>query len=54
MPHPSPSPAPPHPRSCSSGSTTVFTNSKGTVRIGDSIDCGGTIAMGCGTVIVGG
>ena len=45
---------PPHPRHASSGSTTVFTNSRGTVRIGDSIDCGGILATGCGTVIVGG
>jgi len=54
MPHASPSPSPPHGRSCSTGSGTVFTNSKPTVRIGDSIDCGGNLAMGCGIVLVGG
>lgn len=52
--HPSPSPSPPHGRSAASGSTTVFTNSKPTVRIGDSVDCGGSLAMGCNTVLVGG
>lgn len=52
--HPSPSPSPPHPRSASSGSTTVFTNSLGTARIGDSVDCGGMLVQGLATVIVGG
>jgi len=52
--HPSPSPSPPHPRKASSGSTTVFVNSKGTVRIGDSVDCGGFLAQGFDTVIIGG
>ena len=52
--HPSPSPSPPHPRAASSGSGTVFTNSKPTVRIGDSVDCGGSLAQGCATVLVGG
>jgi len=54
VPHPSPSPSPPHPRSISKGSTTVFTNSKQTARIGDPIDCGGMLCTACGTVIVGG
>lgn len=53
-PHGSPSPSPPHGRSASSGSTTVFTNSKPTVRIGDSADCGGSLAMGCATILIGG
>ena len=54
LPHPSPSPSPPHPRSFSAGSGTVFTNSKGTVRIGDAIDCGGMSVQGFATVIIGG
>jgi len=53
-PHGSPSPSPVHPRSASAGSGTVFTNGKPTVRIGDSINCGGLLASGLGTVIVGG
>jgi len=52
--HGSPSPSPPHGRSAAAGSGTVFTNSKPTVRIGDSVDCGGMLATGCGTVLVGG
>jgi uncharacterized Zn-binding protein involved in type VI secretion len=54
MPHPCPTPAPPHPRSSSEGSTTVITNSKGSSRIGDAVDCGGFMVNGCGTVIMGG
>ena len=54
MPHPCPTPAPPHPRSSAKGSTTVITNGKGSSRIGDKIDCGGFMVMGCGTVLMGG
>ena len=53
-PHGRPSPSPPHPRAAASGSGTVMTNSKGSVRIGDSVDCGGMLGKGCGTVIMGG
>ena len=54
IPHPSPSPSPPHGRSISTGSSTVFTNSKPSARIGDSVDCGGLLCTGCGTVVIGG
>ena len=53
-PHASASPSPPHPRTAAAGSGTVFTNSKGSVRIGDAVDCGGMLAQGFGTVIIGG
>jgi uncharacterized Zn-binding protein involved in type VI secretion len=52
--HGSKSPSPPHARHTIMGSSSVFTNSKPTVRIGDSVDCGGMLVQGCGTVIVGG
>jgi len=54
LPHPSISPSPPHSRSFSAGSGTVLVNSKGAVRIGDAIDCGGMAIMGCPLVIIGG
>jgi len=53
-PHPSVTPSPPHPRKANKGSSTVITNGKGTMRIGDSIDCGGFMMTGYPTVIVGG
>jgi len=53
-PHPSSTPNAPHPRTGLKGSSTVFTNNKGTMRIGDSIDCGGFMMTGLETVIVGG
>jgi len=52
--HGSPSPSPPHGRAANCGSGTVFTNSKPSVRIGDCVDCGGMLAAGCGTVLIGG
>lgn len=42
-----------HPGTTSSGSTTVFVNKLNVARIGDSISCGGTIAQGSTTVIIG-
>ncbi len=52
--HPSSSPSPPHGRKYAAGSTTVYTNSRQTIRIGDPIDCGGSAMQGCGTVLIGG
>lgn len=54
LPHSSVSPSPRHPRNANCGSSTVFVNSKELVRIGDCVDCGGMLAAGCGTVVVGG
>jgi len=50
--HTNPSPAP-HPRSIAAGSSTVNINGKPAARIGDDIDCGGAIQMGCSTVKCG-
>lgn len=35
------------------GSETVIINGEGAVRIGDDIDCGGTVIQGLPTVIIG-
>lgn len=43
---------PPHGRSVSGGSPTVFINGRAAARIGDGIDCGGSMAAGSGTVFM--
>lgn len=43
---------PPHGRAISGGSPTVFINGRPAARIGDAIDCGGSIVIGSGTVIL--
>lgn len=43
-----------HGRKAASGSGSVFVNGKAAMRIGDSIDCGGAMGQGCGTVVAGG
>jgi len=42
-----------HPRHAQGSSSTVFVNSKGVVRVGDVVDCGGEMITGCSKVIVG-
>ncbi|MFC3025410.1 type VI secretion system PAAR protein [Vibrio zhugei] len=42
-----------HGRSIAAGSGTVKINGQPAARIGDAIDCGGSIAVGSGTVIIG-
>jgi uncharacterized Zn-binding protein involved in type VI secretion len=46
-------PAPPHPRALALGSSTVFINGQPAGRIGDAIDCGGSVASGSGDVFAG-
>ncbi|HRK42156.1 MAG TPA: type VI secretion system PAAR protein [Gemmobacter sp.] len=41
---------PPHPRSVADGSSTVLVNGRPLARIGDGIDCGGSVEVGSGTV----
>lgn len=43
---------PPHGRSIASGSPTVFINGQPAARIGDPVDCGGSIIIGSGSVIL--
>jgi len=42
----------PHKRVWSTGCNSVIINSKPSIRIGDSISCGGLSSMGCGTVLI--
>ena len=42
-----------HDRHGKSGSSTVFINSKDAMRIGDPIDCGGSLITGFASVIFG-
>jgi uncharacterized Zn-binding protein involved in type VI secretion len=42
------------PDSLSAGSSSVFIGGKAAVRMGDSTAHGGTVVMGCPTVIIGG
>ncbi|MCA2016723.1 type VI secretion system PAAR protein [Vibrio tritonius] len=42
-----------HGRSVAAGSGTVKINGVAAARLGDAVDCGGTIAVGSGTVIIG-
>jgi len=42
-----------HNRHSEGSSSTVFVNSKGVVRVGDAVDCGGEMITGCSKVIVG-
>jgi uncharacterized Zn-binding protein involved in type VI secretion len=44
----------PHGRGVASGSSTVFINGLAAARVGDSINCGGVISTGSGTVFIGG
>ena len=53
MPHPSPSPSPPHDRYICGCSSTVIVNSRGVVRIGDAICCGGFLVQGSPNTIKG-
>ncbi len=41
---------PPHGRSVSGGSPTVFVNGRALARVGDGIDCGGSMAAGSADV----
>lgn len=43
-----------HMGNLASGSSTVFVNGRQLGRIGDSVDCGSSVATGASTVIVGG
>ena len=43
-----------HPSKMAAGSATVMINGKPASRIGDSIDCGETLIMGSGNVLIGG
>lgn len=43
---------PPHGRVVAAGSPTVFINGLPAARVGDAIDCGGTISVGSGTVVL--
>ena len=56
VPHGEPcTPSPPHNRPIGQGSSTVFVNSRKIIRVGDPIDCGGTvIGSGSPDVIAGG
>ena len=42
---------PPHGRSVSAGSPTVFVNGRPLARVGDGVDCGGSVAAGSATVV---
>lgn len=44
---------PPHGRAVSGGSGTVHVNGKPLARKGDAIDCGGSVAVGSGSVYAG-
>ncbi len=50
-PHTKPKRAP-HPRKVAGGSPDVFVNGRPIARVGDSIDCGGKMIAGSGTVFV--
>ncbi|WP_086932062.1 PAAR domain-containing protein [Agarilytica rhodophyticola] len=41
---------PPHGRSVSAGSPTVYVNGKPLARVGDGINCGGSMSAGSGDV----
>lgn len=41
----------PHGRTVSGGSPTVFVNGKALARIGDAINCGGSVSVGSGTTV---
>jgi uncharacterized Zn-binding protein involved in type VI secretion len=41
---------PPHGRAVSAGSPSVYVNGKPLARVGDGVDCGGSVAVGSGTV----
>jgi len=45
---------PTHGRSIASGSSTVLINGLSAARVGDTVDCGGVIVTGSGTVFIGG
>lgn len=42
------------PSSINSGSSSVFINGKQAVRVGDQTNHGGSISVGCPTVLIGG
>ncbi|GAB2660178.1 PAAR domain-containing protein [Vibrio panuliri] len=55
-PHGCPCPKTPHGshgRSIAAGSGSVLINGMPAARVGDAIDCGGTVATGSGDVIIG-
>ncbi|MDA7422698.1 PAAR domain-containing protein [Tritonibacter multivorans] len=45
---------PPHGRALAAGSSSVFINGQPAGRVGDAIDCGGSISNGSGDVFIGG
>ena len=45
---------PPHPGSLAGGSSSVVINGSPAGRVGDSISCGGSVAMGSADVFIGG
>lgn len=45
---------PAHTAHIASGSSTVIINGLAAARVGDAIDCGGTVATGSPDVIIGG
>ena len=44
--------SPPHGRAIAGGSSTVFINGQPAARVGDAVDCGGSIVVGSGTVVI--
>ena len=45
---------PPHDGVIASGSSTVYINGRRAARVGDSVSCGGSVATGSPSVIIGG